>query len=308
MMEGSYGFGGGGGSMSRDPKPRLRWTPDLHQRFVDAVDKLGGPDKATPKSVLRLMGMKGLTLYHLKSHLQKYRLGRQGKKSTRLELANGGGFATQSLSFPTPAPIPGVPAEGKNTGEMPLADALRYQIQVQRKLQEQLEVRQVLHHCHELMHSQTFFHNTTSAYVCNQVQKKLQMRIEAQGKYLKAMLEKAQRNISFDANAPSDNIESTRSQLMDFNLSLSGFMDNATRVCEENNEQLVKAISDDNHKDNNLGFQLYQVESQEAKEVKWTPKTEDSLQLDLNIKGRYDLSSRGMQACELDLKMNQQII
>ncbi|RLM73396.1 myb family transcription factor APL-like [Panicum miliaceum] len=271
MMEGSYG----GGAMPRDPKPRLRWTPELHQRFVDAVDRLGGPDKATPKSVLRLMGMKGLTLYHLKSHLQKYRLGRQGKKSTGLELANGSGFAAQGLSFPTTTPVSGVPGEGKNTGEMPLADALKYRIQVQRKLQEQFEV-----------------------------QKKLQMRIEAQGKYLRAILEKAERNIPFDANAPSDNIDSTRSQLMDFNLALSGFMDNATQVCEESNEQLVKAISDDNHKDN-LGFQLYQLGSQEAKEDKWTPKTEESLQLDLNIKGGYALSSRGMQACELDLKISQ---
>uniref|UniRef100_A0A0A9H2R6 Uncharacterized protein n=1 Tax=Arundo donax TaxID=35708 RepID=A0A0A9H2R6_ARUDO len=95
---------------------------------------------------------------------------------------------------------------------------------------------------------------------------------------------------------------------MDFNLALSDFMDNETRVCEENNEQSGKAISDDNHRDNNLGFQLYHVGSQEVEDVKCTPKTEDSLLLDLNIKGGYDLSSKGMQACELDLKINQQII
>ena len=29
---------------STDPKTRLRWTPELHDRFVDAITQLGGPD------------------------------------------------------------------------------------------------------------------------------------------------------------------------------------------------------------------------------------------------------------------------
>ncbi|PKA50711.1 Myb family transcription factor APL [Apostasia shenzhenica] len=60
--------------VSVDARLRLRWTQQLHQRFVDAVTQLGGIEKATPKSVMQVMGVPGLTLYHLKSHLQKYRL------------------------------------------------------------------------------------------------------------------------------------------------------------------------------------------------------------------------------------------
>ncbi|KAL4563031.1 hypothetical protein LXL04_027062 [Taraxacum kok-saghyz] len=60
-------------SYNRSRVPRLRWTDELHQFFVNAVIRLGGEDRATPKMILQMMNVKGISVSHIKSHLQMYR-------------------------------------------------------------------------------------------------------------------------------------------------------------------------------------------------------------------------------------------
>ncbi|KAJ9543597.1 hypothetical protein OSB04_023304 [Centaurea solstitialis] len=165
-------------------KPRMRWTPELHEAFVEAVNKLGGSETqlakgqsdfaplasvvestlkclltcgfyaagpiwgATPKGVLKQMKVEGLTIYHVKSHLQKYRTARY-----------------------KPEPSSEGPSEKKSTVEdfsslelktgLEITEALRLQMEVQKRLHEQLEI-----------------------------QRNLQLRIEEQGRYLQMMFEK----------------------------------------------------------------------------------------------------------------------
>ncbi|XP_024403588.1 protein PHR1-LIKE 2 [Physcomitrium patens] len=145
-----------------DPKPRLRWTPELHERFVDAVTQLGGADKATPKSVMRVMGVKGLTLYHLKSHLQKYRLGKQLNRDQHLQNKDGSLQRSNSLSDGMQQLKPQNLQDG-----MQMSEQLQLQLEVQQRLHDQLEV-----------------------------QRHLQMRIQAQGKYLQSILEKAKETLA----------------------------------------------------------------------------------------------------------------
>ncbi|KAK1389947.1 Transcription factor HHO3 [Heracleum sosnowskyi] len=55
-------------------KARRCWSPELHRRFLQALQQLGGAHVATPKQIRELMKVDGLTNDEVKSHLQKYRL------------------------------------------------------------------------------------------------------------------------------------------------------------------------------------------------------------------------------------------
>ncbi|XP_022971764.1 transcription factor HHO3-like [Cucurbita maxima] len=55
-------------------KQRRCWSPELHRRFLHALQQLGGSHVATPKQIRELMKVDGLTNDEVKSHLQKYRL------------------------------------------------------------------------------------------------------------------------------------------------------------------------------------------------------------------------------------------
>ncbi|CAN8255662.1 unnamed protein product [Cochlearia groenlandica] len=135
-------------------KQRMRWTPELHEAFVDAVNQLGGSERATPKAVLKLLNNPGLTIYHVKSHLQKYRTARYK---------------------PEPSEVTGESQEMKMTSiediksldmktSVEITQALRLQMEVQKRLHEQLEI-----------------------------QRSLQLQIEKQGRYLQMMFEKQQK-------------------------------------------------------------------------------------------------------------------
>nr|GEV87076.1 hypothetical protein [Tanacetum cinerariifolium] len=50
-------------SYNRSRVPRLRWTNELHQCFVNAVQRLGGEKRATPKMVLQMFNVKALTMF-----------------------------------------------------------------------------------------------------------------------------------------------------------------------------------------------------------------------------------------------------
>ncbi|XP_018432891.1 myb-related protein 2 isoform X2 [Raphanus sativus] len=184
FLRGGNSPGDSGLILSTDAKPRLKWTPDLHERFIEAVNQLGGADKATPKTIMKVMGIPGLTLYHLKSHLQKYRLSKNlnGQANSGL---NKIGMMTM-MEEKSPSDADEIQSESLSIGPQPnknspIGEALQMQIEVQRRLHEQLE-------------------------------RHLQLRIEAQGKYLQSVLEKAQETLGRQNLSPAG-IEAAKVQL-----------------------------------------------------------------------------------------------
>ncbi|XP_042440546.1 two-component response regulator-like APRR2 isoform X2 [Zingiber officinale] len=61
------------GGRNNRKKTKVDWTPELHRRFVQAVEQLG-VEQAIPSKILQLMKVDGLTRHNVASHLQKYRM------------------------------------------------------------------------------------------------------------------------------------------------------------------------------------------------------------------------------------------
>ncbi|KAL1816989.1 hypothetical protein ACET3Z_019563 [Daucus carota] len=111
-------------------KERLKWTQEMHELFEKAVDQLGGPDRATPKGVLKAMGIPGLTIYHVKSHLQNYRMAKFVP-----ETPNKNKFKRSNSDI--------LPNFSATVGAQ-LHEALQMQMGVQRRLSDQIEVQRNL--------------------------------------------------------------------------------------------------------------------------------------------------------------------
>ncbi|KAK1431359.1 hypothetical protein QVD17_07816 [Tagetes erecta] len=191
-------------------KPRMRWTPELHESFVEAVNKLGGSERATPKGVLKLMNVEGLTIYHVKSHLQKYRTARY-----KPELSEG----TSEKKSTSIDDIVSIDIKNKSLG---FNDALKLQMEVQKQLHEQLEIQRNLQ------------------LRIEEQGKYLQMMFEQQRKMENERLKPSSSNPNDDPAPPLNATEKSKAVELDDDQCIS---DKDTKKSTDQNSQNSKSIS-----------------------------------------------------------------
>lgn len=115
------------------------------------------------------------------------------------------------------------------------------------------------------------------------MQKKLQMRIEAQGKYLQTILEKAQKSLSVEANN-GNNVEATRAELSEFNLALSSLIENV-----KGEERKGGNVVDSRRKICSSSSSYYGAKDDDSNDVKLTVEGGGSINFDLNTRSSsYD--------------------
>ncbi|PHT32805.1 hypothetical protein CQW23_29142 [Capsicum baccatum] len=164
--------------LTADHRPRLRWTAELHERFVDAVTQLGGPDRPNPRPLVK----GGTVPSTAPQPMLKYRLGKQSKEVAE-NYKDESCMAESQDTSSTASGSSKVVAQDINDCGYQVTEAFRVQMEVQRRLQEQLEV-----------------------------QRHVQLRIEAQGKYLQTILEKACKALNYTA-LESPELDTAREQL-----------------------------------------------------------------------------------------------
>ncbi|KAF8388406.1 hypothetical protein HHK36_027075 [Tetracentron sinense] len=240
--------------LTSDPKPRLRWTTDLHERFVDAVTQLAlrwmvcaMKDAISAAAMLNLIGPQGVCIAASdcsccgrnleqmdESTLLKFGASAEllrpivgdcrrseslrsvgvdhsklindfifrvlpelhCRSNTKNYHENDGSKRPHTLSFEVSSSglnigWGGNHARSSLTTPKTVTEALRVQMEVQRKLHEQTAV-----------------------------QRHLQLRIEAQGKYLQSILEKAFKTLNEQVVA-STGLEATREDLSELTIKVS---------------------------------------------------------------------------------------
>ncbi|KAG5124464.1 hypothetical protein JHK82_031201 [Glycine max] len=130
FLQTGNGSGDSGLVLSTDAKPRLKWTPDLHARFIEAVQQLGGAD-SNSKNGNETHGDSRAYLVSSEEPSPAINSGsatdERLRENNETHVMNNLNLAPQSINK-----------------DLHISEALQMQIEVQRRLNEQLQVQRLL--------------------------------------------------------------------------------------------------------------------------------------------------------------------